>query len=199
MKRLAVLGALVLAACDPAAGTGPKTASSGPVIDGGVARFLPAKGDVVLAYKTEDLATGSSGMAMMRVVPRGERRAEITGGKKPSSIVYDDKGIRRVPEDTYLLVWPATEGRSWPVGPMATARIRSVTATVTVPAGTFHGCIEVVEERKTTAAGAVIVTTFCPDVGIVLLDAEGTGKDGTAHERMVLQSAGKAVSIDDVK
>lgn len=196
MKATLVALTVVLTACEPA-GPGARTpSSSGPVIDGGVARYLPARGDVVLAYKTLEVDTGASGVAMMRVVPQGTDHAQITGGKTPTAVVYEAKGIRRVPEDTYLLVWPPDEGRTWPMGALATARIRTASAKVTVAAGTFERCIEVVEERKSPTASAVIVTTFCPDVGIVLIDADG---GETGHERLELTSAQKAVSIDDVK
>jgi hypothetical protein len=59
--------------------------------------------------------------------------------------------------------------------------VTSVTTTVQVPAGRFTGCVQTVEQS--TTAQRKVTTVFCPDIGITLLEVEGSIGDDYARER----------------
>jgi hypothetical protein len=63
---------------------------------------------------------------------------------------------------------------------------------VAVAAGTFEGCIEVLEERSVPVP-STITTTFCPDVGIVRI--ETAAEEPPIHERVELRSFGRAIDL----
>jgi hypothetical protein len=65
-----------------------------------------------------------------------------------------------------------------------------VNAVVEVPAGRYDDCVQTLERRGGDRPLSV-ATTFCPEVGIVLLEAAS----GAAMERAELKSYGPPVEI----
>ncbi|MCC6556528.1 MAG: hypothetical protein IT372_26515 [Polyangiaceae bacterium] len=188
------LAALALAAlalgCDPAAGRparspawtappeGVANASSGTRAE----RYFPLVDGYVYLYATQD-ESGEQGILMARVHRDGDRRGELrfpAGVKRfeyaPDGVVLADRGV-------YVLKEPIAPGTSWAGEHGGQARILATDATILVPAGRFTGCVQTLEERRGDRP-ARYVSTFCPDVGVVSLEAES----GTSYERADLKS-----------
>jgi hypothetical protein len=159
-------------------------------------RWLPPNDDWVFAYTTTNVIDGNKGMLVLRLQRRGDDRADLIGPRHTEHLHYRQDGIFRESSGTFLLRTPAVEGVSWPGGPNATLKVAKAGVTVTVEAGTFSRCVEVADERTAPIKG-VITTTFCPDVGMVLIETKGAGPGGDPpiHERVELKSHGKAVDI----
>jgi len=94
--------------------------------------------------------------------------------------VDDQRGALRADRDCLhdrarrLLCRPIAQGTTWSsvVGPSATERyeIAAVGETVSVPAGTFHGCVRVRSEIRAGQVEAVSELTYAPGVGPVRLE-----------------------------
>jgi hypothetical protein len=91
---------------------------------------------------------------------------------------------------SYVLKMPLEVGNSWRGEHGGTTRVAEVGVSVNVPAGHFDGCVLTVEERFGDRP-ARYATTFCPDVGIVALEASS----GAEAERAELKSYAPPVYI----
>ncbi len=97
--------------------------------------------------------------------------------------VDDQRGALRVEGDCLrdrirrLLCRPIEVGSSWTsvVSGSVTERYRiaAVDETVTVPAGTFPGCVRVRSQARTAGAEQVAELTYAPGVGLVRLETFG--------------------------
>jgi hypothetical protein len=189
-----LLVAVVLGGCGaPPPPKGPPPLKS--AIDTPVARFFPAVDGTVHAYETKDLIAGTSGVLMLRTKVIADRTIELTSSKT-QRLRYDDKGVLREPQGAYVLRTPLTVGESWPGGPNVSVSIVKIDQTVTVPAGTFKGCLETLDKRVGAVSGTVR-SVYCPDVGLVLLESEGKGSQPgqEIHERVELKSFGKELDL----
>ena len=65
---------------------------------------------------------------------------------------------------------------------------------VSVPAGTFVGCLETTETGGQGPTSRVIVTTYCPEVGIVKFSVN----DGERQERFELKAFGPYIRIEEL-
>jgi hypothetical protein len=107
-------------------------------------------------------------------------------------LALESDGVRLV-TGGWLLKAPLTPGARFK-GQFGEVEVTSVTASVQVPAGKFTGCVQTVEQSAT--AQRKVTTVFCPDVGITLLEVEGTLGEDYAHERAELRSHGPRVDLD---
>ena len=142
-------------------------------------------------YATE--SDGGRGMLIARVrrdrpdggtlqMPAGSKRFTY----KPEGILLEREG--RMP--VYVLKQPVQVGNKWRGEHGGWVEIAEVGSAVQVPAGTYAGCVKTLEERGGDQPLRV-VTTFCPEVGIVQLDAVSGGQ----FERAVLESYGAPVDL----
>ena len=88
-----------------------------------------------------------------------------------SSVKYElrEEGIYVTADNAWLFRLPFEEGKTWPARGGRTGRMISTQARVETPAGTFEGCLEVVEtggERELE-----VRTIYCPFVGPVAVDS----------------------------
>lgn len=102
---------------------------------------------------------------------------------RPDGVAYDG--------GAYILKTPLALGTSWPGEHGGTTRYTATDRSVTVPAGTFAACVETTEEGG-RVKGVRFVSTYCPGVGLVLLDASSEGGEGARAE---LKSHGPAVDV----
>jgi hypothetical protein len=189
------LAAAALTACAPALegrfvapSTGASRASSGtaaerffPLVDGRLYHYATTRGpgDEGLLVARAHRADGASGELRF---PTGARRFRY---ERDGVVSFSKLGAA-----TYVLKEPLREGTSWVGEHGGTTTITRVDAAVDVPAGHFEGCVTTVEQLE--GAGAPrYTTTFCPDTGIVVLEAQG----GMVRERATLKSYGEPVSI----
>jgi len=155
--------------------TGAKGVGSGTEAE----HFFPLVDGNIYNYRTEHLgdAGRESGMLMMKV----HRDSATTGElRKPASSQRFEYGPLGVATQTktgnpaYLFKWPLTPDARW-LGPQGgEARLGAADVTITTPAGTYHGCLTLLEERRGDAP-IRITTTLCPDVGIVALEVSSGG------------------------
>jgi hypothetical protein len=188
----ATFGAIAGCASTPPRGTPPPPKST---VDNPVSKFFPAVDGTVHAYETKDVLTGATGVLMMRTQVTGARTIEVKSSKV-QRLRYDDKGLLREPQGYYLLRAPLAVGQTWPAGPNVSVAIVKIDAEITVPAGTYRGCVETVDRRVGAVSGTV-KSVYCPDVGLVLLESEGKGQGPgqEVHERVELKSFDKELDL----
>ncbi|MCU0655862.1 MAG: hypothetical protein MUF64_11440 [Polyangiaceae bacterium] len=159
-------------------------------------RWLPPGNEVVYAYKTEDLIARSTGILSLRLRNPTADSIELVTPQRSETLRYQPSGILRERTGSLMLRTPPEVGARWPSGPGLSARIARVDLRVSVEAGSFEGCMEVLEERTVPFPGA-ITTTYCPDVGIVRI--ETVAEEPPIHERVELRSFGQAIDLKTVK
>jgi len=187
MSICMALGTACGASAPPPAQTPAKPAGAADV-----SRYLPLKHDSVFAYDTMSEATGESGVLIVQVTRPRPDMAELKVGGRAQRLDIGTDGIRHA-TGGYLLKAPLTVGSRYK-GQFGEVSVTSVERTMHVPAGNFVGCVETVEEARTPVAKKV-TTTFCPDVGMVLLVAEGMLEGAYAAERATLRSFGPRVDL----
>lgn len=185
---------LSLAACE---GTNAKPASfaegekglSGQSSGTALERFFPLVSGNIWSYVTTS-DDGDRGLLLVRARRLGPADGELVTPTGARRIRYENEGVGLADRYVYVLKQPLVVGTSFTGEHGGKTRVDAVSVGVSVPAGRFEGCVVTVEERLGDAP-ARYTTTFCPDVGIVVLDVEAPG----AHERAELQSYGPPVSI----
>jgi hypothetical protein len=166
--------------------TGMKDAVSGTKVE----RFFPLVDGKVYQYTTQN-EMGEEGLLIARVF-----RADGTHGelRYPSGRVkrfeYAEDGVKITPSGSYVLKAPLDATSTWRGENGGKTRILALNASVDVKAGHFAGCVQTLEERGGDQP-VRYATTFCPDVGIVLLEAAS----GANLERAELKSYGAPTEV----
>ena len=184
----ALLFAFVLTACASATtGTEPAPAAA-PAAATVAERFFPLEEGKIYSYATRE--NDDAGMLVAKVhrsdATHGELR--LSNATKRFAILPD--GIAYV-GGAYVLKTPLDQGASWPGEHGGTTTIASTDVSLQVPAGSYAGCLQTVEERG-RVPGARWETTYCPGIGMVLLVV--TAPVGNA--RAELKSYGAPVKIE---
>lgn len=154
-------------------------------------RYFPLVDGTVFNYATQNEARGN-GVLIARVHRVDATHGDLvfpTGRKRFS---YTPEGVRILPSGDFVLAAPVVRGATFRGQNGGRAVIEETSLVIDVKAGSFKDCVRVVEERGGDRR-ARYATTFCPDVGIVVLEAES----GELYERAELVSAGPAVNIED--
>lgn len=177
----------------PVASTGEAAAPASAV-----ARFLPLVDGRIWAYDEEDEETKAGGAFVTRARKLVGARFSLTTGARARTVEMRPDGIA-TESGVYLLKAPLTAGAEWPGERGSIVRIGALDKTIQVPAGTFAGCVETIEELASPTAGEPplrrITTEFCPDVGIASLRVEVWEQGKRSGERAVLRSFGEPVTI----
>lgn len=182
-----------LAACGPTASSSsvnapvdtPAPASSGLPIE----RYFPLVHDHSWTYETlSDDGRRSSIIVRARRTSPTQGELRTPGGTRFFS--YTPEGIGLVDSAVYVLKMPLAVGTTWRGEHGGISRIESVGTSVATAAGQFSDCMVTIEERGGDVR-ATYTTTFCPDVGIVLLEVDA----GMQSERAELRSYGPPVFI----
>jgi hypothetical protein len=211
-KSALTLASVGLFACGaPATAPSPKpTGAKAP--ESAVSRFFPLIDGTQWAYDAEEDGTGNKGIFVTRARALSSTRFSLVTGQRSRVLEVRPEGITRSETGTYLLRAPLTSGAQWPGESGAVVRISAVDRIVDVPAGKFVGCLDTVEEQRAAGPGGSIgagakpaqendkplrrvTTTYCPDVGIVMLHAEAWERERHVGERAVLRSFGQPVSL----
>lgn len=115
---------------------------------------------------------GSPGLLKVdKVVAFDGTTAVVQSGDSTLTYRVAPEGIFREPANVFLLKWPIVLGDKWPGAKGSSVEVTKADAKVTVEAGTFEGCVEITERVGGDAAG-ILRTTFCPDVGPVLVEVQ---------------------------
>jgi hypothetical protein len=194
-SELAVVVCWLACGCgaSPAAQNNSKLGPTKPAITD-IERYMPLKADTVYAFETSIENSGEKGVLMMHVERPRANQAVLTVGGKAQRLEIAPQGIR-LANGGWLLKAPLQVAAHFR-GQFGEVVVRSTDATVDVPAGRFTGCVETIEESP--AVKKRVTTVFCPDIGIVSLDAEGSIGDEFGRERALLRSYGPRVDINEL-
>jgi hypothetical protein len=165
---------LFLAGCLVACGTAPKPAEQAPRSRfTGIVRYYPFEPGHQWTFMVY-AEPGAPGLLKVdKVLGFDGSTAVVQSGGNTTSYRIAPDGIVREPSGAYLLKEPLTLGSRWPGAKGATVEITKVDAKITTDAGTFEGCVETTEVASGDEAG-LLRTTFCPDVGPVLVELRET-------------------------
>jgi hypothetical protein len=164
-----------------------------------VARFFPIADGRIWAYDQVDEEGGSTGVFVTRAKKVSESRFSLATGNRTRVVDFRPDGIASSDSGIYLLKAPLVAGSTWGGERGGVVRIAATDRAVQVPAGSFVGCIETVEELAEPTGGPNplrrITTQFCPDVGIASLRVEVWEKEKHLAERATLRSFGEPINL----
>lgn len=163
------------------------TAPSGSALE----RFFPLVDGMLYQYVTEN-DQGDRGVLVARVARTEATRGEL---RLPSAVkrfrfANDGVILESAAGPVYLLKEPVTVGASFRGEHGGQTRIASASASVSVPAGHFDGCLQTIEERAGDRP-LRYTSTYCAGTGLVLLEATSSG----SFERASLRSYGAPVQM----
>lgn len=161
-RRLLAVGVLLLSACASAPAPKPQPQPLSP------ARLFPLALGSAWSYDV-DAGDGEQVLAITRVVQAGPGFAGVQGGEGVRRYELRTDGLYQPAQGGYLLREPITRDASWEAGNGITARVTAVGVAIETSAGRFSGCVTVREEGA--PSGAVVSTTYCPDVGPVVVES----------------------------
>ncbi|HET9932972.1 MAG TPA: hypothetical protein VFQ35_19850, partial [Polyangiaceae bacterium] len=141
-----------------------------------MSRYLPLQDATVFAYDTTSGAEAQKGMLVLEIRRPRTGMAELIVAGRTRRVEIDDTGIHHA-TGGYLLKPPLTLHAKFP-GDFGMVEITAIDKVVTVPAGSFAGCIETAEELTNAEFSKRTVTTYCPDVGIVARRTEAETNEG---------------------
>jgi hypothetical protein len=159
-------------------------------VPSGVERLLPLKDATVFTYTAWLAESANPEQLILQVSRPTPQRADLRSGNSVKRLEYVADGVRLV-TGGYLLKQPLSEGADF-AGPAGRVRITGLDREVRVQAGHFVGCLETTESGQSGTGQRNIVTTYCPDVGIVTFSVD----DGKRQERFELKSFGPRVDVN---
>jgi hypothetical protein len=171
---------------------GVTNVSSGSALE----RFFPLVDGTLYNYTTEvfsDAPTSGQGLLVARVHRESPTKGELRLPTATRHIEYAPDGVVSIGstgQRSYVLQSPLAVGKTWSAEGGAQVKVTEMDIPVTVPAGTFQGCVRTQEEHFGDAPRKMI-TTYCPDVGIVMLEAQS----GSRVERASLKQFGPPVDL----
>jgi hypothetical protein len=168
----------------------PPTGESGVSSETNFERYFPLVDGNLFQYATEN-ALRERGILIARVHRTDATHGELVypTGKKRFS--YSREGVRIEPAGNFLIAGPLVAGASFRGQNGGRAVIEAVAVVMDVRAGSYQGCVRVVETRGGDSP-ARYTTTFCPDVGVVAIEAQA----GPRFERAELVSSGPPVNLE---
>lgn len=188
MTRRVLLSFLLLLSCGgtqaPSESPVAKTANDASAAD----VYFPLEDGRIYAYDTRE--GGDTGMLVAKVRRADSTHGELRLSNATKRFVYERDGVRY---DTgiYILKTPIAVGTSWPGEHGGTTSIEAIDAKVDVPAGKYGACVRTVE-RGGRPPGSTYASTYCPTVGMVLLEVNALGNEA----RAALKSYDFPVKID---
>ena len=150
----------------------------------------------MFSYETRVEPDGERGLLVLEVRRRRPELAELVVAGRTQRLNVSATAVELVTGGA-LLREPLAEGASWR-GDFGRVRVTHVARTVTVPAGTFQGCLETLEEMTSSEGTKRTTTAYCPDVGIALRETEVEQDGQHATERIKLKSFGKRFAPESV-
>jgi hypothetical protein len=149
--------------------------------------YFPLENGKVYAY----IAKGAEGslLTVLRVERKSPERGSMKSSNAERIFTFGKDAIERVGGGT-LLKLPLQNGTHFKGEHGGTTVIEDTDVSLDVPAGHFANCLRTVEQHSVSYP-AITKVTFCPGIGIVKLEVQGSG----ATELMELQSYGDPVKI----
>lgn len=166
----------------------PKASTAAPAARG-LARYLPLEDGTVFSYATTIEPSGERGLLVLEIRRPRPELAELVVAGRAQRLSVTAGAVAHV-AGGFLLREPVAAGSTFR-GDFGLVRVTGIDQTVTVPAGTFAGCIETVEEATSNEGFKRTKTAFCPGVGITLRETDAEQEGTHATERIALKSWGK--------
>jgi hypothetical protein len=169
---------------------GKEHASSGSPVE----RFFPLVDGMVYTYVTEN-ELAEKGLLITRVYRGDATHGELRFASGSKRFELGPAGVQLQARDgslAFVLRLPVAAGTAWRGEHGGQTKIVSVTEAIDTPAGHYDGCVRTLEERLGDAP-VRYSTVFCPEVGVVELEAS-TGRN---YERAVLKSYAPPLRMRD--
>jgi hypothetical protein len=187
VKRLFMVSFLGVA-CGSAGGPGAPAVSTKPASGSSAEQYFPLEEGRIYAYATSE--NGETGMLVAKVHRSDATHGELRLSNATKRFVFTPQGVA-YDGGAFILKAPLDVGASWPGEHGGTAKVVSIDASPKVVAGSYSSCVQTVEEGG-RPQGSKYVTTYCPGVGMVLLEVHAAG----AEARAELKSYGAPVKIE---
>jgi len=146
----------------------------------GPQHWYPLDAGNVWSFSIREVKGGPAILVVTKVIAFDGTLALLQTGSAETSLRVTADSIAREPSGSVLLRTPLRLGDKWAGATGSQVEVTRLDAAVTTDAGAFKGCVEITE----TFAGddaRTMHTTFCPEVGPVLVDVRPIGLpiDGT--------------------
>lgn len=155
----------------------------------GVSDYLPLENNTVMSFETETEGSAERGLLIMQVRRPRPNVVELDVGGKIRRLDLTKEGVKIV-ESGWLLKKPLEVGATF-VGQNGPVRVKSIHTAIDVPAGHFTDCVETEE----ISPAARTLTTFCPLVGITLLDVESMAVSNPERVTARLKAHGPRIDL----
>lgn len=134
-------------------------------------QMLPLEDQMVSNFRmTTDL--GDEGILVLEIFRPRPELAELKIAGRAQRLAIEQNRISQT-SGGILLETPLEKGHSF-IGSFGTVTITKTNELVTVPAGTYSGCLTTVEESTTPPKRST--STYCPGIGLVLMEVESFGE-----------------------
>lgn len=196
MKRfvgvLGTVAACVVSVCAEGCGDGKPPAAplapTKPESGSSVEQYFPLEEGKLYNYVTTE--NGETGMLVAKVHRTDPAHGELRLSNATKRFVYSREGVA-YDTGVFILKAPLDVGATWPGEHGGTTKVTAIDASAKVIAGTYGSCVTTVEEGG-RPPGSKYGTTYCPGVGMVLLEISvPSGK-----ARAELKSYGAPVKIE---
>jgi hypothetical protein len=187
------LGCILLSACGGAARSGEHPVVHIEDAKGDVERYMPLEDRTVYTYDTHSENQNATGLLIVQISRPRPGRADLHMGSRIERLEIHPDAIAFV-EGGFLLKLPLVVGASWR-SKSGTVSVVAADEDVTVPAGSFTGCVRTREEERTPTASKAVTSVYCPHVGLVSVDAEGVSDTEHDRETAILKSFGPRVDL----
>jgi hypothetical protein len=192
VKRLVLLGLCgvlpVCGACGTAGAPTAQSVSTKPPSGSSAEQYFPLEEGRIYAYATSE--NGETGMLVAKVHRTDATHGELRLSNATKRFVFTPEGVA-YDGGAFILKAPLDVGATWPGEHGGTAKLVAIDASPKVVAGSYSSCIQTVEEGG-RPEGSKYVTTYCPGVGMVLLEVHAAGAEAKAE----LKSYGAPVKIE---
>ena len=183
---------LALLECSVACGTAPLPGAPGvatKLASGSSAeQYFPLEEGRIYAYATQE--NGETGMLVAKVHRTDATHGELRLSNTSKRFVFTPEGVA-YDGGAFILKSPLDVGATWPGEHGGTTKVVSTDASPKVVAGSYGSCVQTVEEGG-RPEGSKYATTYCPGVGMVLLEVHAPG----AEARAELKSYAPPVKIE---
>jgi hypothetical protein len=163
----------------------PDGSIGGPVTD--VQRLFPLEHNTVFSYVT----TAEDGTTGIYIIEVGRPRSTMAELKIAGNVFrrYISADGVQAPGGGSVLHAPLSEDAEWR-GEFGNVSVKSMSRSITVPAGEFGNCVETEEEAETPAYTKTATTVFCPGIGMVYYLVEGEQSGVKVSQKLELKSFG---------
>lgn len=150
--------------------------------------YFPLEEGRLYNYVTTE--NGETGMLVAKVHRTDASHGELRLSNATKRFVFTPDGIA-YDGGAFILKGPLEVGAHWAGEHGGSTRIATLDASPKVLAGSYSSCVQTIEEGG-RPQGSKYVTTYCPGVGMVLLEVNASG--GVA--RAELKTYGAPVKIE---